>query len=142
MSSTKGNQNGNQKKTLQLGMAHGTAWAKLRKMILFSVLEKHNENTCYRCGNIIENASELSIDHKIPYLDSNKPQELFFDINNVAFSHLICNISAGRHIYAVCGNKGAYNRGCRCEKCRKWKSINNKKYEHRTGSHVKHRSLG
>lgn len=40
---------------------------------------------------------ELSIEHKTPWLDSEDPKALFFDLNNIAFSHLSCNVSAAKH---------------------------------------------
>ena len=38
----------------------------------------------------------------MPWLDSINPKESFFDINNIAFSHLSCNVGAG-------GNRGSHN---------------------------------
>lgn len=84
------------KKQEQLGMPLGTASAKLRKSILFSLLKETGKNVCYQCGRVIENEDELSIEHKVPYLDSDNPKELFFSLENIAFSHLDCNIRAAR----------------------------------------------
>lgn len=86
----------NQKKKEQLGMSIGTASNQLKKNILFSLLKQLDKNTCHQCTNIIESANELSIEHKMPYLDSDNPIELFFDLNNIAFSHLSCNSGAAR----------------------------------------------
>lgn len=85
------------KKQEQLGMPLGTASAKLRKSILFSLLKETGKNICYQCGRVIENEDELSIEHKVPYPDSDNPKELFFSLDNIAFSHLRCNIGAARH---------------------------------------------
>lgn len=87
---------GNQKKNEQLGMPYGTACARLRKSILFSLLKETGKNICFQCGKIIESEKELSIEHKINWLDSENPKELFFDLKNIAFSHLSCNISVAR----------------------------------------------
>lgn len=38
------------KKDEQLGMPLGTASAKLRKSILFSLLRESHKNVCYQCG--------------------------------------------------------------------------------------------
>ena len=84
------------KKDEQLGMPLGTASAKLRKSILFSLLRESHKNVCYQCGRIIDEEDELSIEHKIPWLDSDNPKELFFNLENIAFSHLSCNIGAAR----------------------------------------------
>ena len=83
--------NGNKKKSEQLGMPHGTACNKLRKNILFDLLCKLDYNVCYKCDDQIENVDDLSIEHIKPWLDSNSPIELFFDLENIAFSHSSCN---------------------------------------------------
>jgi hypothetical protein len=72
-----------------LGIPHGTASNKLRKLVLFSLLERHKENVCFRCSAIIETVEELSLEHKLPW--ENISVELFWDLNNVAFSHMKCN---------------------------------------------------
>ena len=84
----------NDKKANQLGMPLGTASNRLRKSIIFSLIKETNKNICFQCGKEIESEKELSIEHKVPYLDSKNPVELFFDLNNIAFSHLSCNCRA------------------------------------------------
>lgn len=84
------------KKTEQLGIPHGTASARLRKSLMFSLAKKCELITCHQCGEEIETEQELSIDHKIPWLDSDNPVGLFYDLDNIAFSHLKCNIAAAR----------------------------------------------
>lgn len=79
----------NTNKSNFLGMPHGTAAARLRKLLFFSLLKKHDENFCYRCGNEIIDASELTIDHKEPWEGVNI--DLFWDLDNIAFSHQKCN---------------------------------------------------
>src|SRR5579864_5926105 len=61
----------NTKKSATLGMPHGTAANRLRKLLLFDALKRHAENRCYRC-------------HKLIYAVE--------DLSNVAFSHLRCNV--------------------------------------------------
>jgi hypothetical protein len=78
----------------QLGMPRGTAANRLRKLVLFDVLKRHNENICYQCGEQIESADVLSIEHKKPW--ENVDVKLFWDLSNIAFSHLLCNIKAAR----------------------------------------------
>lgn len=109
----------NIKKAAQLGMPHGTASNRLRKMIIFSLLKKLNENYCHQCGGEIESVKELSIEHKIPWLDSANPKELFFDLDNIGFSHLSCNAGAARQTHRV-KNHGEtlYKEGCRCDICK------------------------
>jgi hypothetical protein len=81
--------NSNAKKSAFLGMPHGTAIARLRKMVLFNLLKKHNENICHTCGNLIERIEDLSLEHKKPW--EGISVELFWDLDNIAFSHLFCN---------------------------------------------------
>lgn len=109
--------NSNLKKQKQLKIAFGTANNRLRKEILFKYVQKAGENFCYRCAAEITSCEDFSIEHKIPYLDSLDPIALFFDLDNIAFSHLSCNIKAGRRNFAECGVKGKYNKGCRCDLC-------------------------
>lgn len=81
--------NSNDRKNQTLGMPHGTAANRLRKILLFNQLKKHSENVCARCGKSIETVDELSIEHLKPW--EGISAELFWDLNNVAFSHLFCN---------------------------------------------------
>ncbi len=83
--------NANKKRKELLGMSFGTASHRLRKSILFNLLVKYKENICFQCKKPIENIDDLSIEHKVPWLNSGKPIELFFDLDNIAFSHLSCN---------------------------------------------------
>lgn len=106
------------KKKGQLGMDPGTASAILKKMLMFQMAKELERNYCYQCGAEIETVSEFSVEHKIPWLDSDAPQELFFDLNNIAFSHLNCNIRAARQTRGQnCGTVAGYKRGCRCKDC-------------------------
>lgn len=86
------------KKIAQLGMDVGTASSQLKKSILFSAIKKLNQDTCYRCQKKIDTVNELSIDHIVPWIDSPSPKELFFDLDNVTFSHLSCNIGCRRSV--------------------------------------------
>jgi len=80
----------NAKKSALLGMPHGTAQHRLRKNILFHFLKKHGENYCFKCGKIIESSEDLSIEHKKAW-QSGGSADLFWDMENIAFSHLFCN---------------------------------------------------
>lgn len=52
-------------------------------------------------------------------MDSEDPVEKFFDLENISFSHLSCNIKA-RHYSRPHGAQGWKN-GCRCEVCKDFK---------------------
>ena len=80
---------GNKNKAAFLGMPHGTANARLRKAILFKLVQTCKEDICFRCGLTIEKVDDLSIEHKLPW--ENISVELFWDLDNIAFSHLKCN---------------------------------------------------
>lgn len=119
------------KKRKQLGMPHGTAANKLRKAIMFDLIKKAGKNICFQCGETIDNISNLSIEHKIPWLDSEDPAGLYFDLDNIAFSHLTCNCKAGRYTRKRTqhGSGRMYNHyGCRCDKCKEWNKLNGRKY--------------
>ena len=104
---------------MQLGIPHGTANGRLRKIVLFELLKRHNENICFQCGKFIENVEEFSVEHKVPWLDSENPTKLFFDIDNIAFSHLRCNIVAAKRTVSPHGTQGRYqNHKCRCLLCK------------------------
>lgn len=72
-----------------LGMSQGTARHRLVKQLLFKYITLASDNFCYVCGEEITNISELSIEHKLPW--ENVSADLFWDLDNIAFSHLTCN---------------------------------------------------
>lgn len=110
--------NSNTKKADQLGMPHGTASNRLRKMLLFSLLKELGRNVCYQCEHTIETVEELSIEHKKPWLDSDSPIDLFFNLENIGYSHLSCNSGAARYTEKNSHpSLNSYNKGCRCHEC-------------------------
>ena len=118
----------NNKKKEQLGVNSGTASAKLKKAIMFHMAKKLNEHYCFQCGLEIESIEEFTVEHKIAWLDSKNPKELFFDLNNIAFSHATCNYKAKRPRIANHPNIGTYNKGCRCSECVEIKHLYNNKW--------------
>ena len=107
----------NSKRDEQLGMSFGMASSRLRKSVLFMLMKKCDMDECYQCGKLIDSIDDLSIEHKTPWLDSDNPRNLFFDINNIAFSHLVCNRRASHGTLKPCPSHASYCRGCRCEGC-------------------------
>jgi hypothetical protein len=79
----------NARKSAFLGMPHGTAIHRLRKMILFQFVQRLGEDICFKCSERIETIDELSIEHKQPW--EGISVELFWSLENIAFSHLRCN---------------------------------------------------
>lgn len=84
----------------ELGMAFTTACARLKKKILFDLIKKVNMDTCYRCGKLIEEAGDLGIDHKEPWLHIDS--KLFWNLDNVCFSHVKCNNIKEKHFKKNC----------------------------------------
>ena len=82
------------KKDEQLGESFSTATNRLRKHVMFSLVVRLNENVCFRCGEIIESSDDFSLEHKRPWLDDDP--SLFWDMDNIAFSHLGCNARDAR----------------------------------------------
>ena len=90
------------KKADQLGMPFGTATNRLKKSLLFALVQELNWDNCYRCGDKILEVKDLSVEHKNPWLDSDDPIGLFFDLSNVTFSHLKCNCGSYNREKAHC----------------------------------------
>lgn len=118
----------NKKKVEQLGMSRGCAATRLRKMILFSFVQKLGLDRCFQCGKRIESLAEFSVEHKVPWLDSEDPVALFFDLDNIAFSHLKCNSRATRRKWSLVHGVAGWRRGCRCAACLKAKNDEKRKY--------------
>ena len=103
-----------------LGMSHGAAAGRLRKLVLFRQLKKYGDNVCVRCNKQIETADELSIEHIQPW--EGRSAELFWNLDNVAFSHMKCNTphvrrgGTGRRVIAPDGQSW-------CGSCEQFKSI-------------------
>lgn len=83
------------KKTKQLGINPGTARHRLVRDLVFDFICALNINRCFQCGEPMTK-DNYSIEHKIPWLDSSDPKGLYFDLNNIDYSHLKCNIGAAR----------------------------------------------
>jgi len=109
-------------KVRQLGMDPGTASNRLGKALLFSLGKKLNMDWCFHCAARIESYKDMSIEHKVPWLHSKDPSDLYFDLDNIAFSHKSCNYKAARpRVGKPCPSSTAYRKGCRCEGCKKIK---------------------
>ena len=122
--------NTNKKRAQQLGMPIGTATHRLRKLIMFDLLQQLGQNMCVRCNRAIETVSDLSIEHLLPWLDSNDPINLFFNLDNIGFSHLSCNSGAARYIPKDTPHGGTkrWRQGCRCVLCLNAKNLEKKRY--------------
>lgn len=84
-----------QKKASQLGMNPSTASGRLIKDLLWNFVETTGNNKCHICGKVMTRDT-FSVEHIVPWLDSDNPVDTFFDVDNVAYSHLKCNIGSAR----------------------------------------------
>lgn len=114
------------KKQEQLGMNPSTASNRLVKDLLYNFAVEAG-NKCFHCNGDLTRET-FSIEHKSPWLDSEDPVGLYFDISNIAYSHQSCNSGARRKDSAMCGTLTSYKNGCRCSPCRTSMSESNKKY--------------
>ena len=87
--------NANARRTALLGINFSTAMSALRKQIIFHLVKQVAQDTCFQCGQKIENVDDLSIEHKESWQSADDPKAAFFDLENIAFSHLACNTKAG-----------------------------------------------
>lgn len=119
------------KKSQQLKENISTAQARLYRDILWDLVVKTNQNTCFHCSKEMTRET-FSVEHKIPWLDSSDPITLFYSIGNIAFSHKSCNISAARKNKGPQTPHGTFTRyafhKCRCEACTKANREHRTKY--------------
>src|ERR1700694_1743345 len=79
-----------------LGLPYGTASHRLWRNVLHNLLLAHGENRCHVCGGAILTSGELSLEHKKPWEGRENGIELFWDLENIAFSHKRCNKTHNR----------------------------------------------
>lgn len=89
--------------TNQLGINYSTAMNRLRVKIMYYLAYKCNMLDCYRCGKYIESSEQLSVEHKKPWLYNDT--SLFWDLENIAFSHKLCNTGNKRYFKLKPKNK-------------------------------------
>lgn len=116
-----------EKKKLVLGEDPSTAQGKLRKKILFFLVQETGRDNCFQCGKKIETEDELSIEHKKAWLNDENGKELFWDLDNIAFSHLNCNVGA-RVTKTKHPSIRSYENGCRCDECKEIRKLKARKY--------------
>ncbi|HDR4736854.1 TPA: hypothetical protein QCR36_003902 [Bacillus cereus] len=122
---------GNNKKSEQLGMSFSTATNRLRKHIMFQLVQQSGRDECFQCGQKIESVDNLSIEHKDPWMYTDDPYSKFFDLDNIAFSHSKCNFANRRRRQDISSDSGYRGVSLTTDRNRKkpWKancSINDK----------------
>jgi len=85
--------NSNQRKAETLGIPHGTAQNKLRKKIIFALISEQLAagNVCFVCKETIQSDDDMTIEHIKPWEGRENGKDLFWDLDNIAFSHKWCN---------------------------------------------------
>lgn len=106
------------KKAKQLGMNPSTASGRLVKDLLWNFVKTTGQDACCKCSEPMSRET-FSIEHVTPWLDSEDPVGLYFDIDNISYSHLRCNVETARRKKAECGTTSKYRGGCRCLECSK-----------------------
>lgn len=104
-----------------LGLTYSASIRKLTRAIMFSLIQKTGLDTCYRCsGELL--LEDFSIEHKKVWRNQPDAKNLFFDLNNISFSHQACNTRAakkgGWNKGRVTHGTSGYRSGCRCETCK------------------------
>lgn len=95
----------NDTKSAALGINYCTASGQLKKSLMFDLARRLGLDICFRCGKPISDVSSLSIEHKEAWMTAECPAEAFFDLDNVAFSHLSCNSAAAARPNKVYGSR-------------------------------------
>jgi len=111
------------KKKEQLSMNPSTASGRLTKDILWGLLIETSKDTCCKCHEKMTRDT-FSIEHLVPWLDSEDPVGLYFDLNNISFSHLSCNVADARRPVAEHGTLSRYtSHNCRCDLCKEARRV-------------------
>ncbi len=78
----------------QLGIDFGKANLRLFKMVVWNMARKSGMDKCSHCKQPIDEPDHLSLEHIEPWRGTNDREarpHLFWDLNNIAFSHMWCN---------------------------------------------------
>ncbi len=75
-----------------LGMNYSTAYQRLLKDLLFDLMCKSGQNSCFVCSREMSR-KDFTIEHKKSWLLSEDPYKYFFSLDNISFSHHACNMS-------------------------------------------------
>ncbi len=72
-----------------LGMSSSNAHIMLVRMMLFRLVQQFGLDVCFRCDRKIKTLREFSLDHEKNWLYVDPA--LYWDLDNIKFSHLSCN---------------------------------------------------
>ncbi len=111
----------------ELGESFSSAYHRLVKDLLYDFVSKSGIK-CHQCGGEMTR-EDFSIEHKTPWKGSDDPKDLFFNIENISYSHRVCNTRAKRpQKRKDCPSLMQYKRGCRCDPCKELQRESWKKY--------------
>jgi hypothetical protein len=79
-----------------LGKTLSNSVIEMWRKLTFDYAQRCGETVCYQCGKKIETYEEFSMEHKIPWRNKLNGRKLFFDLDNISFSHHTCNSRAGQ----------------------------------------------
>jgi len=75
----------------RLGMNYATASYQLRQTIIYDLANRLGLLVCAQCNAAITDQAQFSIEHQEPWRKAEHPKAVFFNLNNIAFSHIDCN---------------------------------------------------
>lgn len=101
---------GNKVKADALGVSYGAACNQLRKRLLFKFVCEAKLNMCHRCGKEIISVGDFSVEHITAWLQADNPVDAFFDLDNIAYSHLSCNSGAASRTNKLQGSREEYRK--------------------------------
>ncbi len=120
----------------QLGMDLGTAQHRLRKKVLFSLMEASYGTKCFRCRQELT-VDDFTLDHRVAWRNSSEATDKFWDLGNIEWSHSVCNTQASRShngLLEFCKNghklsgrnvrKSSRGRECRACNLERWHKSN------------------
>ena len=92
-----------------LGMPKGRAAHLLRREVVFHLITELGLDGCPRCHKPLLSSDNMSLDHIEPWLDVDPG--LFWNLDNVGFSHRFCNASTQRASTYGDPNRGSQQLG-------------------------------
>lgn len=107
-------------------MTTGKASHRLVKDLLFDFVVKAGHK-CYRCNGELTRDT-FSIEHKKAWLDSGEPVQLFFDLDNIAFSHMKCNFGAAKKMVSKFTKEELLEKDRNRKKAAYWKKKNSEEW--------------
>lgn len=99
------------KRSRLLGMSFMTARQRLDRDLLFAFATAAGHK-CYRCGGELTR-DDFSVEHKEHWTGASDPKAAYFDLSNIAYSHVHCNSK-----FSTRNREHSYAKGCRCDECK------------------------